>query len=603
MRKLLKSIKNGIILIGFKLSQFSKWLDQTSKEALKHSLIYKAESYEKLLDKTYEEKTTQSKIEALEQIKNIYLELAEDDSLYLRKFNTYRDRIRKLEQSRYTTKKTIYQGGQIRQLFSYKDNYKHGKCKGWYKNGNLRYTINFHNNLPLGSFEIFDSSKELICAGIFKKKEYECNIYKDETLISQLISEKNKITYIVSIQNKTVICWKVSKRKFYRIKNKTGRLTFSGLPLWDKIVFLKSVRLINVFKIAYSDSIKGTDYINNTFSYIERAADEFQLCCNENLAPSIDLDSHQEAGKTKAAVGALVNNRKQCNSQSGKEDLSDTTRFQEYLSTSKIARLHKIKGTKSVFNYLTEYGLVIKDNNKYHLTEKGEGIGGQYMTTKDKAKFIAWPKNALLPIIKKYQERLFKHATIKNLQHITHLKNLPNIHQYGLKAHENPHKVVDISNNEVNKLREKEEPIFGRKLHQYVPFYLNSKNPMLYSAQKRFNEDIIIICVNENILLSAESLISNKNAAVSNARYFKYIDEWTSIDWQGILNKKWHINGTNNTSLKQSMMAEALIYDNVPSKNIRMILVQSEDIKKKVLTLLPNINAVVKVSPDSFFKV
>ena len=75
--------------------------------------------------------------------------------------------------------------------------------------------------------------------------------------------------------------------------------------------------------------------------------------------------------------------------------------------------------------------------------------------------------------------------------HMTDYNNLKNILLHGLHNHYNTYKQVDISNQEVNARREKVECIYGHKIHDYVPFYFNPRNAMLY--KNRNNARVIIL--------------------------------------------------------------------------------------------------------------
>jgi len=57
-----------------------------------------------------------------------------------------------------------------------------------------------------------------------------------------------------------------------------------------------------------------------------------------------------------------------------------------------------------------------------------------------------------------------------SLDHMTHIDNLESIFKYGLLAHNNPYKQIDISNTEVNARRE------GRESLQIMKEYLSNCN-------------------------------------------------------------------------------------------------------------------------------
>ena len=75
--------------------------------------------------------------------------------------------------------------------------------------------------------------------------------------------------------------------------------------------------------------------------------------------------------------------------------------------------------------------------------------------------------------------------------HMTDSNNLKNILLHGLQNHYNTYRQVYIRNQEViNARREKVEQIYGHKIHDYVPFYFNPRNAMLY--KNRNNARVVI---------------------------------------------------------------------------------------------------------------
>jgi hypothetical protein len=73
-------------------------------------------------------------------------------------------------------------------------------------------------------------------------------------------------------------------------------------------------------------------------------------------------------------------------------------------------------------------------------------------------------------------------GVLHNLYHITAIENLRSIMDVGLQPHSKMDEVayVDISDWQVQEKRRCLDPVFGRPLHDYVPTYLNPRNPMLF---------------------------------------------------------------------------------------------------------------------------
>ena len=122
--------------------------------------------------------------------------------------------------------------------------------------------------------------------------------------------------------------------------------------------------------------------------------------------------------------------------------------------------------------------------------------------------------------------------------HMTDSSNLKNILLHGLQNHYNSYRQVDISNQEVNARREKVEQIYGHKIHDYVPFYFNPRNAMLY--RNRNNARVIILGLDVRVIKDHQDgfLISNRNASADEAKFSKYLPDLRSIYVKDQISKK-----------------------------------------------------------------
>ena len=192
--------------------------------------------------------------------------------------------------------------------------------------------------------------------------------------------------------------------------------------------------------------------------------------------------------------------------------------------------------------------------------------------------------------------------------HMTDYNNLKNILLHGLQNHYNAYKKADISNREVNDRREKVEHIYGRKIHDYVPFYFNPRNAMLY--KNRNNARVVILGLDVRVIKDHRTgvLISDRNAAVNNARFSKYLPDLQNqnfINFNEVFSQRWYNKDVKNYDVMQKMMAEILIDDIVCSRYIRSVYVKSPIYKKAVEDQfgedlkMHNINIIV--DPTKFF--
>jgi len=183
-----------------------------------------------------------------------------------------------------------------------------------------------------------------------------------------------------------------------------------------------------------------------------------------------------------------------------------------------------------------------------------------------------------------------------SLDHMTHINNLETIFKYGLQAHSNPYKKKDISNQEVNNRRESRENIYGRKIHEYVPFYFNPRNAMMY---KNRYEDIVILAFDKELLAQDDTLFTDRNASTSNVHFYNKVDDLDKINWNLVKSNRWHDKAP---IAKQIMMAEVLVYKQVSMSYLKSIYVKNQ-ITKNMLMKKYNIpfNKIV-VKPYLFFQ-
>ena len=177
------------------------------------------------------------------------------------------------------------------------------------------------------------------------------------------------------------------------------------------------------------------------------------------------------------------------------------------------------------------------------------------------------------------------------LYHMTHIDNLVSILEHGLFAHNNLYQQQDISNQSVNARRGRIEPIYNRSIHDYVPFYFNPRNAMLYKTQRQYRHKMVILGFDSNILLGKNTLFTNANAAVSNTRFSNKLEDLKTINWNLVFSTSW--NGYP-PHVKQIMMSEVLVHahvslDNLESINCSNSFIQNaieKDLKKQVVNII-----------------
>ena len=183
-----------------------------------------------------------------------------------------------------------------------------------------------------------------------------------------------------------------------------------------------------------------------------------------------------------------------------------------------------------------------------------------------------------------------------SLYHLTHANNLSSILKYGLYAHNNRYQEMDISDKQVNSYRQQKEPIYHRPIHDYVPFYFNPRNAMLYRIQKQHGLNIVILEFASEILLQDNTLVSDKNAATRDANFSNSLECLEMINWNIVFSQSWNGYGIH---VKQAMMMEALVYKKQSIDKLQAIHCQSAYAARKINKILACNHA--KASPELFF--
>ena len=171
----------------------------------------------------------------------------------------------------------------------------------------------------------------------------------------------------------------------------------------------------------------------------------------------------------------------------------------------------------------------------------------------------------------KADDEIFGSFGIEYLYHMTAIKNFPSIIEYGLWSHNAAHSKglvsIDISNKQVNSRRNRIIRMVGKNLHDYVPFYFNQRNAMMW-CKRSINQSLIILCINPNNLHLKDSLFTDGNAAAYNTIFYSDLEKLNKLHWQCIFSKT---SGLEFDGGKRKRMAEGLIYEVVNINKIKKI--------------------------------
>jgi len=183
---------------------------------------------------------------------------------------------------------------------------------------------------------------------------------------------------------------------------------------------------------------------------------------------------------------------------------------------------------------------------------------------------------------------------INYFYHMTHIDNVASILQHGLFAHANSLVKQDISNPSVNSRRARREPINGKSIHSYVPFYFNPKNAMLY-ARKDMQKDIVILVFDKSIFFEYGTIFTDGNASADATQFFNNPNDLDRLNWNCLFYSEYWNDFVDG---RRQRMAELLVPNRVSSDKIVKIICSNMD-TKRVLERLTNIS--IEVNPYQYF--
>lgn len=201
--------------------------------------------------------------------------------------------------------------------------------------------------------------------------------------------------------------------------------------------------------------------------------------------------------------------------------------------------------------------------------------------------------------IKSNEQTLNKYQ-ILYLYHMTHWSNLENILKNGLFSRNQAQKGflnIDIADKAVNIRRDRQEPIYNKSLHDYVPLYFNPKNPMLFKRKNMQNE-IVILAIDRNVLLQANAIFTNGNAAAKITHFYREIDNLSQLYWKCIHAEHWN----DFTDGKRIRCAEVLVYSRIDISAIKKIICNNFELQQIVSSQIEKYkNLIAEVNKNLYF--
>ena len=126
-------------------------------------------------------------------------------------------------------------------------------------------------------------------------------------------------------------------------------------------------------------------------------------------------------------------------------------------------------------------------------------------------------------------------------------------------------------------------------MHDYVPFYFSSINPMLLKKLNEKNVDqplMVYLCVTIDRLDKDDAVFTDASANTNvPPTFYDNVKDLNKLNWELIDSKKWSVP-TNEG--KHKKMAEALIHNRVGIEEVDAIVVFNDYIKGKVDKIFKN---------------
>ena len=270
-----------------------------------------------------------------------------------------------------------------------------------------------------------------------------------------------------------------------------------------------------------------------------------------------------------------------------------------FLSTTRYGNIVGIDAKTLLFDFLQDQGLLENIEGCYKLTERGE-VFGDYFHKDNSESWVVWYKPLLDILVLPIKEKLLGEMEFR-LFHMTHINNLKNILANGLYSHSQMTDYFDISNQDVNIRRARQENFHKLKLHDYVPLYFNPRNAMLYQRQKDFSSELVILEIDKKVILNDYTLFSKGNAARSDCKIEASLLKVKDFPWNNIYASTWSNNGEVDEAQKSIMMSECLVRAHIPPEYILHVHCISDDVRQKVIRQIGSQFKSYKTSPELFF--
>lgn len=187
------------------------------------------------------------------------------------------------------------------------------------------------------------------------------------------------------------------------------------------------------------------------------------------------------------------------------------------------------------------------------------------------------------------------------LYHITHIENLNRILALGLLSNITVHNDnlvrKDISEHGVQERRNRQEPIFKKSIHYYVPLYFTPRNPMLF-VRKNIQQNLAILLFRaEDIFCRDNVIFTDGNAASDQTNFYSSLNDLGELDWVCLRPKSYWNDFPGG---KRKRCAEVLVPKMIPPQAIKAIKCYNKLSKLKIENIVKN-KIMVEVDEKIYF--
>ena len=251
-----------------------------------------------------------------------------------------------------------------------------------------------------------------------------------------------------------------------------------------------------------------------------------------------------------------------------------------------------------VFNYLNGRKKLLDRELMLELTEISRSLGLYF-------RFIQHSNCERDDINRKdtLKKNKIQNLPYEGFYHFTHISNIPNILKKGLQSHEKLRSSgvqnSDFSNKEIKLKRERIEKFYNRKINEYVPLYINPKNPFMVSKAivPVFGEMVLIEVLPHVLVQIPNTLFSDGNAAMEETKLFNNIEKFDTLNWEQLNEGVWNVK----TDSHRIMCSEVLVPDEISPFYMQKFIVQNELLLFELMSAYPNKYQIEIVLDPNYF--